>query len=100
MQRAAPFESGRPAAASFNKTPGLERSIMERIIIQTPARLHIGLLDLNGEIGRIDGGIGLALESPHTTIEVFRAERIQVSCAAEPEIEGRLSAAVKTVCER
>lgn len=73
---------------------------MKRIVIQTPARLHLGLLDLNGEIGRIDGGIGLALESPHTTIEAVRADGVQVNCAAEPEIEARLSTAVKKVCER
>jgi hypothetical protein len=38
------------------------KSSMNRIVIQTPARLHFGLLDLNGSLGRIDGGIGLALE--------------------------------------
>ena len=73
---------------------------MNRVVIQTPARLHIGLLDLNGEIGRIDGGLGLALESPHTTVEAVRADCIEVECPAEPEIEKRLHAAVKTVCDR
>ena len=72
---------------------------MKRIVVQTPARLHIGLLDLNGEIGRIDGGIGLALESPHTSIEAIKADEIKVKCSSEPEIEERLGAAVKTVCD-
>ncbi len=73
---------------------------MRRIVIQTPSRLHIGLLDLNGEIGRIDGGVGLALETPSTCIEAARADGIQVDCAAEPEIEERLITAVKAVCDR
>jgi beta-ribofuranosylaminobenzene 5'-phosphate synthase len=49
-----------------------------RVIIEAPSRLHIGLIDLNGSLGRIDGGIGLALEAPllelqaepHDTIEI------------------------------
>jgi beta-ribofuranosylaminobenzene 5'-phosphate synthase len=57
------------------------------------------LLDLNGQIGRIDGGIGLALESPHTTIEAVRADEIRVECESEQGIEERLGATVKTVCE-
>ncbi len=28
---------------------------------------------MNGQIGRIDGGVGLALESPHTVIDASRA---------------------------
>ena len=29
---------------------------IERVVISTPARLHFGLIDMNGEIVRIDGG--------------------------------------------
>ena len=35
-----------------------------QITIQTPSRLHFGLLDLNGELGRINGSFGVALEQP------------------------------------
>lgn len=68
---------------------------MKRISLTTPARLHFGLLDLNGEIGRIDGGVGLALESPHTLIEAERADRITAECRDEPEITGRVVAALE-----
>jgi beta-ribofuranosylaminobenzene 5'-phosphate synthase len=54
---------------------------------------------MNGELGRIDGGIGLALEAPNTTIEATRADKIEVECVSEPEIEGRLEAALRRVCE-
>jgi beta-ribofuranosylaminobenzene 5'-phosphate synthase len=72
---------------------------MEHIVIKTPSRLHFGLIDMNGEIGRIDGGIGLALEAPYTTIEVKKSDKIQVECKSEPEIIDRLETAIKNVCE-
>lgn len=34
------------------------------MIIKTPSRLHLTLIDLNGSIGRIDGGVGLTTENP------------------------------------
>ncbi len=34
------------------------------IKVKTPSRLHFGLIDLNGELGRINGGLGVALENP------------------------------------
>jgi len=54
---------------------------------------------MNGEIGRIDGGIGLALESPRTLIEAEKADRIHAQCKDEPESVDRLEAALKVVCE-
>ncbi|MFX0095999.1 MAG: beta-ribofuranosylaminobenzene 5'-phosphate synthase [Candidatus Hodarchaeota archaeon] len=30
--------------------------------IQSPVRLHFGLIDLNGDLGRIDGGVGVSLQ--------------------------------------
>jgi beta-ribofuranosylaminobenzene 5'-phosphate synthase len=40
-----------------------------RVIIETPSRLHLGLIDMNGMSGRVDGGIGIALEDPCLLIE-------------------------------
>ncbi len=37
--------------------------------IETSARLHLSLIDLNGLEGRLDGGIGITLEKPSLTIE-------------------------------
>ncbi len=34
------------------------------IQITTPSRLHITLIDLNGSLGRVDGGVGLTLDEP------------------------------------
>jgi beta-ribofuranosylaminobenzene 5'-phosphate synthase len=40
-----------------------------RLRLKTPSRLHFGLIDLNGSLGRIDGGMGVALQSPGWEIE-------------------------------
>src|SRR5262245_9867607 len=37
--------------------------------VEAPARLHLGLLDLRGDLGRRYGGIGAALESPTLRLE-------------------------------
>jgi beta-ribofuranosylaminobenzene 5'-phosphate synthase len=50
----------------------------QRIIIETPSRLHLGLIDLNGSLGRVDGGIGIALDHPRTVIEACKAEKLTV----------------------
>lgn len=36
--------------------------------VSAPSRLHFGLIDLNGELGRIDGGAGVALAHPRVTV--------------------------------
>ena len=41
--------------------------------IRTTSRLSFGLIDMNGEIGRIEGGLGLALENPCVEIRARRA---------------------------
>lgn len=37
---------------------------MRKVTIITPSRLHFALIDLNGSLGRVDGGIGLSLDYP------------------------------------
>lgn len=54
--------------------------------VTAPARLHLGFLDLNGELGRRFGSIGLALDRPATQLTVRRA--------AKSEAEGPESARV------
>lgn len=39
------------------------------MIIETPSRLHMTLVDLNGTIGRIDGGVGLTIKKPKLILE-------------------------------
>lgn len=48
------------------------------MIITTPSRIHITLIDLNASIGRMDGGIGLALDKPNIKISARRHDKISV----------------------
>ena len=40
-----------------------------KVSIKTPARLHLGLIDLRGELGRLYGGIGVAISCPNVILE-------------------------------
>ena len=43
------------------------------VTIRVPARLHLGFLDLNGDVGRRFGSIGLSLSEPETVVTLWRA---------------------------
>ncbi|MFZ5622875.1 MAG: beta-ribofuranosylaminobenzene 5'-phosphate synthase family protein [Gemmatimonadota bacterium] len=44
----------------------------DRVLVEAPARLHFGVLDLNGSLGRKFGGIGAAVPSPSLLLEAAR----------------------------
>ncbi len=52
---------------------------MRGVRVRTPSRIHMTLIDLNGELGRIDGGIGLALEEPFVEIESSPSDDIVIN---------------------
>lgn len=58
---------------------------MHHVRITTPSRLHFSLLDLNGSLGRIDGGFGLAITDPNFQILAERATGIHVGASAYRE---------------
>lgn len=41
--------------------------------VKTGPRLHFGLLDLSGDMGRVDGGVGMALQEPSLVIQGRRS---------------------------
>jgi beta-ribofuranosylaminobenzene 5'-phosphate synthase len=47
---------------------------MRDVSIITPSRIHIALIDLNGSLGRVDGGIGLSLSSPGFKIKAHQSK--------------------------
>ncbi len=54
----------------------------DRIIrIEAPARLHFGMLDLRGSLGRRFGGIGAGIFTPSLQIEIERAESVEAEGA-------------------
>ncbi len=52
----------------------------------TPSRLHFGLTDLNGNLGRINGGLGLALEEPGWEIKGGLANKIDLIQSNPPSV--------------
>ncbi len=49
------------------------------MIVRAYARVHMCLIDMNGSLGRVDGGIGFALEQPFLQVNVKKADDISVS---------------------
>ena len=51
------------------------RKFGSRIVtVDAPARLHMGFLDLNGDLGRRFGSLGLALDDPSTRVSVVGSD--------------------------
>jgi beta-ribofuranosylaminobenzene 5'-phosphate synthase len=46
------------------------------IFVEAPARLHFGVLDLRGRLGRCFGGLGAAIPSPSLLLEAVPADRV------------------------
>ena len=63
-----------------------------RVIIRTPSRIHVTLLDMNGGLGRVDGGIGIALDDPSILLEAQASPSLEVhgcdslNCTADPGV--------------
>ncbi|MEE8403669.1 MAG: beta-ribofuranosylaminobenzene 5'-phosphate synthase family protein, partial [Candidatus Hydrothermarchaeaceae archaeon] len=49
------------------------------MIVKTPSRIHMALIDMHASLGRMDGGIGLALEEPCVEIKAKKAEEVSVT---------------------
>jgi beta-RFAP synthase len=65
---------------------------LNSVVVRAPARLHLGFLDLNGELGRNFGSMGLAISEFCT--------RIRVSKATTPHVSGPDSERARRYIER
>jgi len=63
-----------------------------KVYVKTPARLHLGLIDLNGDLGRLFGGIGVGIDRPNVILEAQRSEKLAVT--------GEKTELVKTLAKR
>ncbi len=50
-----------------------------RIVVSTPSRIHVSLIDMHGGLGRVDGGIGITLDEPGILMEVQQSPDIRVT---------------------
>ncbi len=63
--------------------------------IRTPSRIHMTLIDLNGTIGRVDGGVGITLEEPYIEIEAEKSDMVTVT--GDPDLKERMQSACEIV---
>jgi beta-ribofuranosylaminobenzene 5'-phosphate synthase len=67
-----------------------------KIKITTPSRLHFGLLDFTGDLGRIDGGAGVALASPGNVLTIHSGKSFKVNGSNPQFIED----IVRRICNK
>jgi len=67
-----------------------------RVLVRAPSRIHLGLIDMNGSLGRVDGGIGLALGKPEVVLSARRSEGFTVY-GGDADARERVLAAAKSV---
>lgn len=68
------------------------------VSVTTTARLHMGFFDLNGDLGRRFGSIGVSLDSPITELHAWSAEQFTAEgpgAARAARIAQRLAAALQ-----
>jgi beta-ribofuranosylaminobenzene 5'-phosphate synthase len=56
-----------------------KRRALKGVQVTTMARLHLGFLDLAGDLGRRFGSIGLAIDAFETSVELRQAPSLEVS---------------------
>jgi beta-ribofuranosylaminobenzene 5'-phosphate synthase len=61
-----------------------------KVQVKTPARLHLGLIDMNGDLGRMFGGLGVGIDHPNVIVEAQKAENFSVT-GQEVEIASQLA---------
>lgn len=60
-----------------------------KLQIKTPCRLHATLIDMNGSIGRIDGGVGFTLSNPSWKIDFETSGSPQLKLDIPNGVDGR-----------
>lgn len=50
-----------------------------KVSIKTPARLHLGLIDMNGDLGRMFGGLGVGIDHPNVILTAETASEFSVT---------------------
>jgi len=63
-----------------------------KVYVKTPSRLHFGLLDLNGDLGRMFGGLGVGINRPNVVLEAEKSQNLIVT--------GEKTEQVKKLAER
>ena len=49
-----------------------------KVYVKTPARLHLGLIDMNRELSRVFGGLGIGISYPNVILEATQNEKMEI----------------------
>jgi len=58
-----------------------------KVYVKTPARLHLGLIDLNGDLGRLFGGLGVGIDHPNVILEAQPSETLAVAGERKEQVK-------------
>ncbi len=72
-------------------------SAYQTVQVSAPARLHMGFIDLSGDLGRNFGSVGMALESLQTSVTVSRAQTLEISGQNELRFESQVDHFLKVL---
>ncbi len=60
-----------------------------RVVVNTPSRVHVSLIDMHGGSGRVDGGIGITLDEPGILLEAELSPVLSVA-GCDPATQARI----------
>lgn len=63
---------------------------MRKVVVRSVSRIHITLIDLHGGLGRVDGGIGFALNEPKIVVNAEPFNRFVVKGDVEDNIRNSI----------
>jgi len=63
-----------------------------RVRVSAPSRIHISLVDLTGDLGRLDGGAGIALKLPRTVVVAEESSALEYTGPREDEVVPKIRA--------
>jgi beta-ribofuranosylaminobenzene 5'-phosphate synthase len=70
-----------------------------RVIIRTPSRVHVTLIDMHGGSGRVDGGIGITLDEPGILLEAELSPVLSVT-GGDPVLQERVRGIATDVLQK
>ncbi|MGD9159951.1 MAG: hypothetical protein PVG39_16165 [Desulfobacteraceae bacterium] len=70
-----------------------------KVKVTTSGRLHLGFMDLNGDLGRLYGSIGVSLKAPQTQLTIEDHKNLSIS-GNDDHLKNRISSFTKAFSSR
>ena len=71
-----------------------------RVVVNTPSRIHVSLIDMHSGLGRVDGGIGITLDEPGILLEAQQCPDIRITgcdTATQERVSGIASEVLRQI---